>query len=71
MPAGGGFTRAGILMGFLVPVLNLFAVLALLLRTAAAAAARDGFLVKQLIGNPLIIASFAGIVWSYLQLPCR
>jgi len=65
-----GFTRAGILMGFLVPVLNLFAVLALLLPHRG----NDGgqgavFWVKQLVGNPLIIASFAGIAWSYLQLP--
>ncbi|HXV19373.1 MAG TPA: AEC family transporter [Desulfuromonadales bacterium] len=65
-----GFTRAGILMGFLVPVLNLFAVLALLLPHRR----NDGgqgavFWMKQLVGNPLIIASFAGIAWSYLQLP--
>jgi predicted permease len=65
-----GLTRAGILMGFLVPVLNLFAVLALLLPHRG----NDGgqgavFWVKQLVGNPLIIASFAGIAWSYLQLP--
>jgi hypothetical protein len=65
-----GFTRAGILMGFLVPVLNLFALLALLLPHRR----NDGgqgavFWVKQLVGNPLIIASFAGIAWSYLQLP--
>jgi hypothetical protein len=65
-----GFTRAGILMGFLVPVLNLFAVLALLLPHRG----NDGgqgavFWVKQLVGNPLIIASFLGITWSYLQLP--
>jgi hypothetical protein len=65
-----GFTRAGILMGFLVPVLNLFAVLALLLPHRRSDGGQGAvFWVKQLIGNPLIIASFAGIAWSYLQLP--
>jgi hypothetical protein len=65
-----GFTRAGILMGFLVPVLNLFAVLALLLPHRRSDDGQGAvFWVKQLIGNPLIIASFAGIAWSYLQLP--
>jgi hypothetical protein len=65
-----GFTRAGILMGFLVPVLNLFAVLALLLPHRRSDGGQGAvFWVKQLVGNPLIIASFAGIAWSYLQLP--
>jgi predicted permease len=64
-----GFTRAGILMGFLVPVLNLFAVLALLLPHRGDGEARGaGFWMKQLVGNLLIIA-FLGIAWSYLQLP--
>lgn len=65
-----GFTRAGILMGFLVPVLNLFAVLALLLPHRRSDGGQGAvFWGKQLVGNPLIIASFAGIAWSYLQLP--
>jgi hypothetical protein len=65
-----GFTRAGILMGFLVPVLNLFAVLALLLPHRRSDGGQGAvFWAKQLVGNPLIIASFAGIAWSYLQLP--
>jgi len=65
-----GFTRAGILMGFLVPVLNFFAILALLLPHRHSGEGRGaGFWARQMIGNPLIIASFAGIAWSYLKLP--
>lgn len=65
-----GFTRAGILMGFLVPVLNFFAILALLLPHRGGDEVRGaGFWVRQLALNPLIIASFAGIAWSFFQLP--
>ncbi len=63
-----GLTRAGILMGFLVPALNLFAILALLWphrKTGAAPSA--GFWAKQLLLNPLILASLAGTAWSFLQ----
>lgn len=65
-----GLTRAGILMGFLVPVLNICAITALLLpqkkgeQTTGAA-----FWFRQLAYNPLILASFTGLGWSYLQLP--
>ncbi|WP_305041054.1 AEC family transporter [Geoalkalibacter sp.] len=65
-----GLTRAGILMGFLVPVLNFFAILALLLPhrgTGGEHGAR--FWLRQLLLNPLILASFAGIAWSFLHLP--
>ncbi|WP_429886410.1 AEC family transporter [Geoalkalibacter halelectricus] len=65
-----GFTRAGILMGFLVPILNFFAIVALVLPH------RDGgegtgwsFWLKQIFLNPLIVASFAGIAWSFFAVP--
>ncbi len=65
-----GLTRAGILMGFLVPVLNFFAILALLLPHRGDGKVRGPiFWVRQIALNPLIIASFTGIIWSYLQLP--
>ncbi|PLX73884.1 MAG: AEC family transporter [Desulfuromonas sp.] len=65
-----GLTRAGILMGFLVPFLNLFAILALLLPNRTSSEVRGvSFWVRQLALNPLILASFAGIAWSYLTLP--
>jgi predicted permease len=64
------FTRAGILMGFLVPVLNFFAILALLLPHRDSGERRGGsFWARQVALNPLIIASFAGIFWSYFGLP--
>lgn len=65
-----GLTRAGILMGFLVPVLNFFAILALLLPHRGAGEVQGkAFWMRQLAYNPLIIASFAGIFWSFAKLP--
>lgn len=62
-----GLTRAGILLGFLVPVLNFFAILALLLPQQQRASIRG--LVRQVVMNPLILASLVGILWSYFHLP--
>jgi hypothetical protein len=65
-----GFAVAGILLGFLVPLFNFLSVLALILPQR-----RDTyqlgtfFLVKQIAYNPLILASFSGIIWSFLGLP--
>lgn len=65
-----GLTRAGILMGFLVPVLNFFAILALLLPHRKDQSDQGiKFWMRQLLLNPLILASFAGILWSFLNLP--
>jgi predicted permease len=65
-----GFTRAGILMGFLVPVLNFLAILALLLPHRGGDGGRSpGFWIRQIALNPLIVASFIGIFWSFFQLP--
>ncbi|MDF1579900.1 MAG: AEC family transporter [Desulfuromonadales bacterium] len=63
-----GLTRAGILMGFLVPVLNLCAISALLLPQRGNEAGTPAiFWVRQLALNPLIIASFLGIAWSFFN----
>ena len=62
-----GLTRAGILLGFLVPVLNFFAILALVLPQQERTSIRE--LVRQIVMNPLILASLTGILWSYFQLP--
>lgn len=64
-----GLTRAGILMGFLVPVLNFFAILALLWPHRHEEKRGSAFWIRQILFNPLILASFAGILWSFLALP--
>ncbi|MDD5285293.1 MAG: AEC family transporter [Desulfuromonadaceae bacterium] len=65
-----GLTHASILMGFLVPVLNLFAIIALILpqRHKDSDGPKQNWL-HQIMLNPLIIASFSGITWSYFSLP--
>lgn len=64
-----GLAIAGIVLGFLIPVLNFLAVVALLLpkqqQTHKLGAA---FWAYQLAFNPLLIASFLGIIWSFLGL---
>lgn len=64
-----GLTSAGMLMGFLVPVLNFFAILALLLPQQQRARRDSPNWFKQLAFNPLIIASFLGLLWSFFELP--
>ncbi len=65
-----GLTRAGILMGFLVPFLNFFAIIALLWPHRSDGEQRGvTFWVKQFALNPLILASFLGIAWSFFALP--
>lgn len=65
-----GFARAGILLGFLVPLLNFLSVLALLLpQQKTEHSMSRAFWMYQFAFNPLILASFAGILWSYLNLP--
>ncbi|PLX84083.1 MAG: AEC family transporter [Desulfuromonas sp.] len=65
-----GLTRAGILMGFLVPVLNLFAVLSFVFTVKQNDKNRKTpNWLTQLALNPLIIASFIGLFWSYFQIP--
>jgi hypothetical protein len=64
-----GLTRAGILMGFLVPFLNLYAILALLWPHRDTSNQGATYLLRQIAFNPLILASFAGIAWSFLAIP--
>jgi malate permease and related proteins len=65
-----GLTSAGILLGFLVPVMNFLAIVALLLPYRNDGQRMGvGIWVRQIGGNPLIIASFIGIMWSFFRLP--
>ncbi len=64
-----GLTKAGILMGFLVPVLNVCAIIVLLLPHQNRDDDKNTNLITQTILNPLIIASFLGIIWSFWNLP--
>jgi len=65
-----GLTRASILMGFLVPVLNFFAIIALIWpqRNIDTDGPKQNWL-REILLNPLILASFAGILWSYFSWP--
>jgi len=64
-----GLTRAGILMGFIVPFLNLYAILALLWPHRATTDRGAAYMLRQVAFNPLILASFAGILWSFFAIP--
>ncbi|MGB3225827.1 MAG: AEC family transporter [Desulforhopalus sp.] len=65
-----GFTIAGILLGFLVPLLNFLSVLALILpQRRDSYSMGTAFWIKQVVHNPLIVASFSGVLWSFLALP--
>lgn len=65
-----GLTKASMLMGFIVPVLNWFAILALLLPQHGKGSVKStGTLRRALLFNPLILASLAGLVWSFLHIP--
>ncbi len=65
-----GLASAGILLGFLVPTMNFFSVLALLMPYRNDGKKVETVLwLRQICGNPLIIASFTGIAWSFFHLP--
>lgn len=67
---GEGFAVAGILLGFLVPLFNFLSIVALILPQRREIYHMGAFFwAKQIINNPLILASFGGIIWSFLALP--
>jgi predicted permease len=60
-----GLAGGGVLLGFVVPALNFFSVIALLLpHRQEKGKFSVGLLVRQVVVNPLIIACFAGTLWS-------
>ncbi|THB74562.1 MAG: AEC family transporter [Desulfobulbaceae bacterium] len=65
-----GLAIAGILVGFLVPLYNFLAVVGLLLpQQNGEHKLGRSFWAYQLALNPLIIASFIGILWSFFNIP--
>lgn len=65
-----GLATAGILLGFMVPFFNFLAIVALLLpHRHNEQRMGTAFWAQQLSYNPLIISSFAGILWSFLKIP--
>ncbi|MFT5730755.1 MAG: putative permease [Desulforhopalus sp.] len=65
-----GFTKAGILLGFLVPLLNLLSIAVLMLSSRKQQSEVSIlYITKQIIYNPLIVASLTGLLWSFLEWP--
>ena len=65
-----GLAIGGILLGFLVPLLNLLSIAALIMAQKKQTMNYGApFFFKQILYNPLIIASLTGILWSFLSWP--
>mgnify|MGYP006268656379 CR=1 FL=1 len=67
-----GLRKAGILLGFLVPLLNMLAVMALMIPhgTGRGKGLQTVMRVlRQVATNPIILACVAGVAWSLLKLP--
>jgi len=65
-----GFAVAGILIGFMTPLVNGLSILVLLLpQRKSSTELTTSFWVHQILLNPLIVSSFLGIIWSFFGLP--
>lgn len=65
-----GLTVAGILLGFLVPLFNFLSIVVLVMAQKSSFENLNySFYLKQVLYNPLILASISGIVWSSLGWP--
>ena len=66
-----GLRKAGILLGFMVPLLNVLAIVALVTPHGGGADRRReaARILKQILTNPIILSSALGIAWSVLALP--
>ena len=66
-----GVREFSLLIGFLIPVLNLMAVITLIWHSAVSYSLRDkaALFFKAVLGNPLIIGCLAGLFYSNLGLP--
>lgn len=66
-----GVRHFGILIGFMIPVINVVCVSVLIWFSGRSYAKRERWLLtgKALISNPLILACFGGIIYSQFRLP--
>ena len=65
-----GLVKASLLTGFLMIVQNLLSVLSLTFNTHQPDSARHSrTIVRNLVGNPVILSAMAGIVCSFLKVP--
>ncbi len=65
-----GFAVAGILIGFMTPLVNGLSILVLLLpQRKSSTELKVSFWIHQILLNPLIVSSFLGIIWSFFGLP--
>lgn len=60
--------KAGVLLGFMVPLLNFLAIIALVVPQKNQREEGGRGIVREVLTNPLILASFLGIAWSYFEL---
>lgn len=63
-----GLATAGVLCGFIIPFINFLSIVVLLLPFRGGKVGKMYFL-KQLAGNPMIIGSLAGVLWSFFAIP--
>ena len=66
-----GLRKAGILLGFMVPLLNALAIIALVTpHGGGKERGRDAVRIAgRILTNPIIVSSFLGIVWSLVKIP--
>lgn len=65
-----GFAISGVLIGFIIPLINFLSVIAMLLpQQDSNHRIGKAFWGYQFLFNPLIIASLLAIIWSYLSIP--
>ncbi|MBI5576012.1 MAG: AEC family transporter, partial [Deltaproteobacteria bacterium] len=70
-----GLRKAGIFLGFIVPLLNALAILALLLPheegKKGGMGKSAGNIARQIATNPIILSCFFGVAWSLFKIPLK
>lgn len=66
-----GLRKAGVLLGFMVPLINSLAILALIMPHAGEAGRHGGGrqMAHQLVVNPILLSAFFGVLWSAFRIP--